>query len=77
VAVWSFSVAMAATTYGLSSAGLISSRLRTAGVVLAAVTAAAGYVGAGLLPALVWVVSTSVILLRIARSVPPVGRERQ
>jgi hypothetical protein len=66
VAAWSLALAMAATAVGLRAQGLISARTRTATFVLAVLAVATGELGAGLMPALLWMVLLSVMLLRRA-----------
>jgi hypothetical protein len=63
VAVWALALTMVGTAVGLRSAGLLSGRLRTAAFVLAGVTVATSVLGAGMLPALVWIVAVSIGLL--------------
>jgi hypothetical protein len=52
--------------------GAATQRLVAASCVLAVVTAAAGVIGFGIVPALVWIVAAGVGLLR--RSVPPIAQ---
>lgn len=71
IAVWSLALTMAATAVGLHASGFISGRLRTASLIVAALTVAVGEVGAGLLPALLWMVFISVMLMRKAGTAVP------
>lgn len=71
IAVWSLAMTMAASAFGLHASGFMSGRVRTAFLILAALTVAVGEVGAGLLPVLLWMLTISVMLLRRAGAPAP------
>jgi hypothetical protein len=73
VAEWAIALTMLASGIGLSAAGHISARLRTASIAWAVLTAATGAVGFGLLPALLWVVAVSTLLVRQGSRRTPAG----
>lgn len=62
--VWTLALAMAATTIGLRSSGVISARTSVASLVLAALAAVANYVGFGIVFGLVWIVGGGIWLIR-------------
>jgi len=72
VGIWSLAVTMVAVALGLRRMGAATQRLVAASCVLAVVTAAAGVIGFGIVPALVWIVAAGVGLLR--RSVQPIAQ---
>jgi hypothetical protein len=72
VGVWSLALTMVAVAVGLRRAGAATQRLVVASCVLAVVTAAAGAVGVGIVPALLWIVAAGVGLFR--RSGSPAGQ---
>jgi hypothetical protein len=65
IAEWGIALTMAAVGLGLAAAGRLSPRLRTLSWAWAAVTAATGALGFGLLPVLIWTVAASALLIRI------------
>jgi hypothetical protein len=85
VAFWALAVTMIATGVGLHAGGHASARFRNASCLWGLLTLVAGGVGLGVVPALLWIVALSVVLLRVARAhgrgshdrseVPPAGFE--
>lgn len=62
--IWSLAMTMLATAVGLRDAAAISSPLSVASILLAALAVAATYVGAGIIPCLVWIIAVGIGLLR-------------
>jgi hypothetical protein len=64
VGVWSLAMTMLATVLSLRYSAAISTRLYVASFVLAALAFVATYVGAGIIPCLIWILGVSIGLLR-------------
>lgn len=75
VGIWSLALTMVAVAVGLRRMGAATRRLVVASCVFAAVTAAAGLIGMGIVPALVWIVAAGAGLLRrsASRTAQPSG----
>lgn len=68
VGLWSLALTMVAVAVGLRRVGAARRWLVVVSCVLAAVTAAAGVIGTGIIPALVWIVAAGLGLLRVDAS---------
>jgi len=68
IGIWSLALTMVAVAVGLRRVGTARRWVVVASCVLAALTAAAGVIGAGIIPALIWMVAAGVGLFRRSAS---------